>query len=451
MKRSSSGIRIIGRGSLPILVLLALCAAGPAPEPGLTRAERGMVANVDARRTQDEALLERLVSINSGTMNMAGVTKVGEMMIAELKALGFDTRWISKAQMQRGGDVVARHAGNGRGRRLLLIGHLDTVFEPDSPFRNFIRKPGDLAEGPGAGDDKGGMVTMLAALRAMQAAGTLDGADITVVLTGDEERAGSPRSEARRSLIEAAQQADVALDFEPMFRDAAGRDMGSTARRSSVGWSVRTEGKSGHSSLIFSRAFGDGAIYELTRIVAAFRSELPEQGLTFNVGLIMGGATASADESGHAEASGKGNIIPAVAIANGDVRALSDEQVARVKTKMEAIVARHLPGTSATLTFGKDGSPAMSATAGNRALLAELNGVNRDLGVAEMPELDPIERGAGDISYVAKYVDSLAGLGAFSRGMHAPGEIVDLASLNLQAKRAAILMSRLAHTERKKR
>ena len=78
------------------------------------------------------------------------------------------------AETGRAGHIVATHKGNGRGKKMLLIGHLDTVFEPDSPFQRFVRKGDNAAEGPGAGDDKGGMVVMVAALRAMQAAGTLE-------------------------------------------------------------------------------------------------------------------------------------------------------------------------------------------------------------------------------------------------------------------------------------
>ncbi len=369
------------------------------------------------------------------------------MMRAELEPLGFDVRWIPMTETGRAGHIVAVHTGNGKGKRMLLIGHLDTVFEPDSPFQRFVRK-GDFAEGPGAGDDKGGMVVMVSALRAMHAAGTLKNADIEIVLTGDEEDSGNPLEIARRDLIAAGKRADVALDFEGLSQED-GLDMGSIARRSSNSWEVRATGKTGHSSGIFSASAGYGAIYELTRIVDAFRNELPEPNLTFNVGLIIGGATAETDAGGiRGTATGKTNIIPATAIARGDFRTLSEEQTVRVRQKMDAIVARHLPGADARISFGTDGYPAMAPTAGNRALLDRLNGVNRDLGLKQMGALDPLKRGAGDISFVAGDVDGLVGLGAASDGDHAPGETVDLISIDRQAKRAAILMSRLAREPR---
>ena len=424
----------------------ALLAAAAAPAQRLSPAETRMSATVDADYERSIALLARLVNQNSGTMNLVGVTKVGTMMADALRPLGFALVWKPLPQTGRAGHLIATHAGRPGGKRLLLIGHLDTVFEADSPFQRFVRR-GEEASGPGAGDDKGGMVVMLAALRAMQAAGTLADANIEIVLTGDEEDSGDPVALARADLIAAGKRADVALDFEGLAVED-GRDMGSIARRSVNDWTLAVTGKSGHSSRIFSDAFGDGAANEMARILAAFRTELPEPNLTFNTGLLAAGVTATLDAGGDkARAQGKSNIIPAQAVASGDFRTLSAEQTERVRAKMAAIVARHLPGTDATLTV-KSGYPAMAPTAGNNALLARLNAVNRDLGLPDMPPLDPLKRGAGDISWVAADVDGLVGLGTASRGDHTPDEVVDLSTIRRQAKRAAILMSRLSAEKR---
>lgn len=409
----------------------------------LSPSEVRMAANVDADYERTVSLLERLVNQNSGSMNFAGVEAVGQMMRAELEPLGFVITWKPMAAANRSGHLIAVHKGKAGAKRLLLIAHLDTVFEKDSPFQKFVRH-GDEAEGPGSGDDKGGLAVIVAALRAMKAAGTLKGANIEIVMTGDEEDSGDPVEVARADLIAAGKRADVALDFEGLVIED-GHDMGSIARRSSNSWTLTATGKTGHSSLIFNPTFGDGAIYELTRIIARFRAELPEPNLTFNVGLITGGTDAALDAEGiRATARGKTNIIPAVAIARGDFRTLSDEQTERVKEKMAAIVAAHAPGTGAEIRFESGGYPAMAPTDGNRALLGRLNTINRDLGLPEMDALDPLKRGAGDISFVAKDVDGLVGLGTASHGDHAPGETVDLSSIRRQAKRAAILMSRLS-------
>jgi glutamate carboxypeptidase len=431
---------------LPLLAL-ALAAVSVAAEAQLSAPEKRMIQTVERERDRSVALLERLVNQNSGSLNLPGVEAVGQMMRAELEPLGFDVRWVPMTETKRAGHIVATHKGNGRGKRMLLIGHLDTVFEPDSPFQRFVRK-GDTAEGPGVGDDKGGMVVMIAALRAMQAAGTLKNADIEIFLTGDEEDNGNPIEIARRDLIEAGKRADVALDFEGLSQEN-GRDMGAIARRSSGAWEVVATGKSGHSSGIFSASSGNGAIYELSRIITAFRTELPEPNLTFNVGLIAGGTSAIFDaDKIRATATGKTNIIPETAIARGDIRTLSREQEERVRAKMRDIVTKSMPGTSAELRFDPDTYPPMAPTEGNRALLARLNLVNRDMGLPEMAPIDPLKRGAGDIGFVAADVDGLVGLGAAGEGAHAPGETVDLPSIDRQAKRAAILMSRLAREKR---
>lgn len=421
--------------------LAASLLASPLPAIAkLAPAETRMIQTVDAEQERTLAMLEKWVNQNSGTLNADGIRKVGDMLRAELEPLGFKVEWIDMSAAGRSGHLVARHPG--KGKKMLLIGHLDTVFEPDSPFQRWERKD-DQGVGPGSGDDKGGMAVIVAALRAMHAAGTLKQADVTVFLTGDEEDAG-PVEISRRDLLAEGRKADVALDFEGLVRDG-GRDMGSIARRSSDEWTLTVKARGGHSSGIFTPGSGAGAIYEAARIIDTFRRELPEPNLTFNVGLIGGGDGATLDAGRvRIAATGKTNIIASTVIARGDMRALSVEQIRRAQDKMRAIVAQPLPGASATIEFHPDGYPPMAPTAGNRALLDRLNVVNRDLGTHEMGELDPVKRGAADISFVARDVDGLAGLGPYSTGDHAPGEAVDIPSIWIQSKRAAILMSRLA-------
>jgi glutamate carboxypeptidase len=347
--------------------------------------------------------------------------------------------------VNRAGHLVARHKGSRSGKRLLLIGHLDTVFEADSPFQRWSRD-GDHAHGPGAGDDKGGVAVIVAALRAMQAAGTLKKANITVFLTGDEEDAGRPLAISRRDLVAEGRRADAALDFEDLAIEN-GLDMGSTGRRSAGSWTLTVAGRSAHSAGVGPGDYG--AIYELARIIDQLRRELPEDKLTYNVGLVGGGQTASLDPSKiRLEATGKTNIIAATAVARGDLRAISQEQIDRVEARMRAIVAQPLAGAHAEISFDEDIYPPMTPTQGNRRLLAELNGVNRDMGLPAMGELDPSKRGAGDISFVAADVDGLAGLGPSSSGSHTASEAVDIPSIFKQAKRAAILMSRLTAEHR---
>ena len=423
---------------------VALAALSSTAHAQLSAPETNIVATIDTEYERSVALLERLVNQNSGTMNFAGVKTVGDMMRAELEPLGFRVEWIDMAKAGRAGHLIASKPGKKGAKKLLLIAHLDTVFEADSPFQTFVRN-GDEAMGPGAGDDKGGMVVIVSALRAMKVAGTLKDAAIEIHMTGDEEDSGDPIEVTRALLIAAGKTADVALDFEGLSIEN-GKDMGVISRRSSNSWKLEVSGVTGHSSLIFDSTYGDGAAFELARILHRFRTELPEPNLTFNVGLMAAGQETGWDaDSVRISAKGKTNIIPGIALARGDFRTLSEEQSARVREKMLAIVATSAPKTSAKITFDQGGYPAMAPTNGNKALLARLNIVNRDLGLSEQPPLDPLKRGAGDISFVANDVDGLVGLGAFSTGDHAPGETVDLASIKRQAKRAAILMTRLTH------
>ncbi|WP_159981546.1 MULTISPECIES: M20/M25/M40 family metallo-hydrolase [unclassified Novosphingobium] len=431
----------------PLAALTLLLSPAPALA-ALSAPEQIIVTASDEGQARDLALLEKLVAQNSGTRNVEGVRKVRDMVAPEFESLGFTVKWVPMDAVNRAGHLIAVHKGKPGTTRMLLIGHLDTVFEPGSPF-HIAKREGDKLHGPGAADDKGGIVVMLAALRAMKSAGTLRGANVEVVLTGDEEAAGEPIDIARADLIAAGERADVALDFEGLVI-ADGLDNGSVARRSAGDYTITASGQTAHSSGIFSAETGYGAVYELARIINSFREELPEPNLTFNIGIVGGGATAalSPDEA-EIKATGKTNIIPPVAIAKGDFRGLTPEQVDRVRAKMIAIVARHLPQTDARIVF-KDGYPPMAPTPGNQALLDRLNTINADLGLARMPALDPLKRGAGDISFVAQYVDGLAGLGPASSGDHTPEERVDLSSFPRQTKRAALLMSRLAGEKAKR-
>lgn len=374
--------------ALKVILPILLCGAGAAGSDAPPVAERNIAAFIDLHAEESYGLLEKLVDINSGTFNVAGVREVAAVLRPEFEKLGFRVRWIPMDEVHRAGHLVAERAGS-RGKRVLLIGHMDTVFEPTSPFQKFERT-GDTASGPGSQDMKGGLVVMLYSLKALAAAGALDGAAITVFLTGDEERPGEPYAVARRDLIETAKHHDVALEYE-----AGARSTATIARRSSSLWNLRATGTSAHSAGVFSQGAGSGAIYELARILSAFHDQLREPDLTYNVSVALGGTTVNFDpKESSGTASGKPNIIPATAVAAGDMRTLDDAQTERTREKMRQIVAKHLPGTSAEIAF-EDGYPPMPVTPGNQKLLDQLNAVNRDLDLPLMEPLPPGRRGAG--------------------------------------------------------
>ena len=436
----------------PLCLLFSLSATLHAQTAAqLSPAEQKIASSIDAHLAANQIFLQQLIDINSGTMNFAGVEAVKDALVPRFESLGFKVRWVPMQSLTgRAGDLVAEHAcplgASKCGKRLLLIGHMDTVFEPSSTFQKYSIVPntgGRQATGPGISDMKGGLVIMLAALEAIHDSGALDKTEIRIVLSGDEERTGSPVELARRDMIDAATQSDVALEFEPSVR-LNGHDTVSIGRRSSTTWHLETTGLSGHSSQIFGDKLGFGAIYELTRILDAFRRELREEGLTYSPGLILGGATATmnADATG-GSATGKANVIAPIAIANGDIRTLNDEQTARVESKMQAIVAAHLPKTTAKITFD-EGYPAMAVTPVGRELLRSWSKASEDLGLGPVEEAGPMTRGAGDIAFVAKYLPGLVGIGMIGEGAHAEGEQAWLDSLASQAKRNAILMERLS-------
>jgi len=418
--------------------LLTLAGTRAHAQQALSGPERRMRDDVVGRREEQIAFLQKVVDIPSGSLNVAGVRRVGDAFRQALDSLGFQTRWVEMPQgMGRAGHLVAEHRGKPGRTRMLLIGHLDTVFEGEG--QQFVRED-TIARGAGSGDMKGGDVIILYALKALASAGALKDANVTVVLTGDEESPGDPLDVARRDLVEAAKRSDVALAFE------GGSDTTATVgRRGASEWRVTVTGKQGHSAGVFGDSAGFGAIYELARILDAFRSQLAgEQYLTFNPGVVVGGTTVAFDTlrlSG--TAAGKTNIIAPSAVASGDLRFLSEEQKERARARMRDIVAASLPGTSAEITFA-DGYPAMTPTPGNARLLAVYDSASRALGYPGVKALDPGRRGAGDVSFVAPYIDGLDGLGALGGGSHSPREHVDLPALTRQTQRAAVLIYRLS-------
>jgi glutamate carboxypeptidase len=424
--------RTIARFRFPCAVAALALSAGA--QAALAPKEADIARQVAAGQPAAEALLARVVNIESPTEDVAGVRAVGDAFAEELRAIGMRTRWVElPAEMKRAGHLVAETSGT-RGKRLLLLGHLDTVLAGEA-----FRRDGARAYGTGSTDMKGGVVVMLQALQALHAAGVLQDLRITVLLTGDEEDAGMPLAVSREPMRALARESDAALSFEAAVDGTA-----TIGRRGINGWTLEVSGETGHSSGIFGAERGSGAVYEAARILAAFQAELGnEKYLTLNPSVIVGGTKAGLDDY-RGTAEGKTNVIAPVALARGDLRYLSLEQEKSAVERMQAIVARHLPRTQATLTFDDGAYPPMTPTPGNEALLAVLDGASRDLGLGPVAALDPADRGAGDIGFISHLLPSLDGLGSGGGGnSHAPGEYTGLDTLTPMAQRAAVLIYRL--------
>ncbi|MEZ5920285.1 MAG: M20/M25/M40 family metallo-hydrolase [Parvularculaceae bacterium] len=416
----------------------SMSAVSPA-SAALSPKEQEIRDAVSASADEAVGFLEKVVTTGSGTMSHDGVRAVGAEFSEALAELGFKTSWETfPPEINRAGHLIAVREG-ARGKKLLLLGHLDTVFEAADGAAAF-RREGDKAYGPGVEDMKGGDVVLLYALKALADAGALDGASIEIVLTGDEELTGKPVEVSRKSLMEAAKRADVALNFESGEPGVA-----VTSRRGASGWRLTTSGKRAHSSGIFSDDTGAGAIFEASRILDEFYEKVRgEKYLTFNPGVILGGSDVGyAPDDNKGEAFGKTNVVAQKLVVDGGLRFISEEQKEKARAKMRKIVAKHLPQTGAEITF-EDSYPAMSPTKGNEALLGFYSAVTSDLGYGPVVGNDPAARGAADISFAAPYVEaSMDGLGPIGSGGHTPNESLDLPTVREATERAAILIYRL--------
>jgi glutamate carboxypeptidase len=426
-----------------ILTAAALCACLASAQAQLSDDESRIRDIVAAQENEAIAFLETIVDINSGTMNHDGVRAVGGHFSDALADLGFQTEWESfPEEINRAGHLVAKRSGD-RGRKLLLIGHLDTVFDDAAGDKKF-RVDGDVAYGAGVADMKGGDVVLLYALKALNDAGALDGAQIDVIFTGDEELTGKPVSISRKSLIDAAKRVDVALNFEGGEQGAA-----VTARRGASGWTLTTSGLRRHSSGIFSEETGAGAVFEAARILDEFYEKLShEKYLTFNPGVILGGTDVEYDgERNQGQALGKTNVVAQKVIVDGGLRFISEEQKERARARMRKIVEKHRPQTGAEIEF-VDSYPAMTPSAGNQHLLEVFSKVSADMGYGPVVGNDPAERGAADISFAAPYVTaSMDGLGPDGSGAHTLDESLKIATLREATERAAILIYRLTRAD----
>jgi glutamate carboxypeptidase len=407
----------------------------------LDKTERAIVGAVDPRNAEGLALLERLVNINSGTMNFAGVKEVGGILRSELDKLGFETRWVDGAEFGRAGHLIAERKGSGP--RILLIGHLDTVFEPTNHFQKFEKLTDSTARGPGVIDMKGGDVIMLQAFKALAAVHALDQLNIIAVFSGDEEDSGKPLSLARADLVSAAKTAKYAIGFEDGSGDP---HTAVVSRRGASNWTVTSTGTPAHSSQIFRSDVGAGAIFESARVLEAFRSQLStQQYLTFNPGFAIGGTdvTRNADQVG-GTALGKTNVVAKDMIVRGDMRTLSPQQLASTKAAMTAIVGQSLPHTTSQITFD-DGYPPLAPTEGNRSLLGLYDSVSMALGLGQVVAVDPMRAGAADVSFAAPYVPSaIDALGLAGWDDHTDKETANLNWFRPQTKRVALFLYRLS-------
>lgn len=409
-----------------------------------SKKENQIISAIDSRTPAAIALLKKVVNINSGTMNFEGVRKVGTIFTDELKAIGFETRWAAGDSFNRAGHLIAVHEGK-KGPKILLIGHLDTVFERDSPFQSNTMLNDSIMQGPGASDMKGGDVVIILAMQALHDAGLLNDLTIEIVMSGDEESSGEPLALSKKDLIAAGERADIALGYED------GDGLATTAvvsRRGSSDWTLTVKGNAAHSSQLFTERVGAGAIYNASRILNEFYISLSkEENLTVNPGIILGGNKQSYDTATYTGvAFGKNNIVSQDVLVKGDLRSVSIVQLEKARKIMTDIVASNYPGTTANINFGDDGYPPMTLKEGNKKLLSYYNQVSLDLGFGPEVAVNPRNAGAADISFVNESVQmAIDGIGLPGADGHTINETANINYLSVEAKRSAVLIYRLTN------
>ncbi|MCJ8271107.1 MAG: M20/M25/M40 family metallo-hydrolase, partial [Psychrosphaera sp.] len=205
----------ITSGIFAVLLLSHICVANAVT---LNRVETQMIKQVTVDEPEARALLKKVVNINSGSMNFEGVKQVGDIFALELQQLGFKTKWIDGKAFNRSGHLFAERLGKAntqnKAPKILMIGHLDTVFSKDSAVQKYIEVDDTYVKGPGIIDMKGGDVIIVYALKALKDAGILDQFSIQGVMIGDDEKRGRPLDIAAKVLIDSAKWADIVLGFE---------------------------------------------------------------------------------------------------------------------------------------------------------------------------------------------------------------------------------------------
>src|SRR5262249_29625771 len=254
--------KLISQMMIALLFVVSFCTYSEAQQ--LSADEKKIISYVDAHKEDAIALLEKIVNIESPTENLAGVKQVGMVFKEELESIGMTAKWLEMpANMKSAGHLLAETNGT-KGKRLLMLGHIDTVLSGEK-----FRREGNKAYGTGTSDMKTGDIVMLYALKALHAAGALKDTRIKLMYTGDEESAGRPLEISRGDMVAAAKESDLALSFENSAGNTA-----TIGRRGASLWTLEVEGKTGHSGQIFKPNMGSGAIFEASRILNQFYEAL---------------------------------------------------------------------------------------------------------------------------------------------------------------------------------
>jgi len=360
------------------------------------------------------ALLVELAEMESPTDDPAATSRVLDRLSREFVAARMVTR--RAAGRTTGGLLLVRPPARERGRPIqLLVGHCDTVWPVGTRERMPVEVVDGRIRGPGVFDMKAGLVQMLFALRALNAARCPVPATPVVVVNSDEET-GSP--ESRRHMARLARRAARAFVLEPAFGPSGHLK---TARKAAGGYEIVIRGRAAHAGL--DPTAGASAILELSHVIQRlFAMNEPEQGISVNVGTINGGVRA--------------NVVAAEVRARVDVRVPSREALERLDAAMRGLAPAN-PEIVVEVTGGFT-APPLERQSLHRPLWQQARALGRQIGL-ELEEA--AVGGASDGNTIGQYAPTLDGLGAVGDGAHAPHEFVEVSSLPERAALVALLLA----------
>lgn len=380
-----------------------------------------------AEQLMDQYLddLKTIVNIDSGTYTKPGIDQVGAYLQERFQAFGFSTRF--DRQEQFGNHLVATYTGTAlNGPRILLIGHIDTVFPEGEvqrrPFAISQQNGGRIAKGPGVLDMKSGVLIGMYALHILIAAQEANYRSMTFLCNSDEE-IGSPSS--KPLIEELARQSDAVIVLEP----GRAKSTVVSSRRGSGQYRVEVRGVSAHAGVEPQR--GRNAILELSYQVQkmqALNGTIP--GTTLSVGIIRGGERT--------------NIVPDYAYCEMDVRVSDEAGLQAIEAAMRKVASKSvLDGTSITLSGSMHSMP-FERTRLNERLIQLVKDAGNELGL----KIEDVgSGGASDANNAAVVgVPIIDGLGAGGGMAHNPGEYVELDYLPTRIALLAGLVQRIAKT-----
>ena len=381
----------------------------------LAQVDESTLAQVQRERAPLIDTMHELVSIESGSRDFDGLSRIAEVIAGRLRMLGGDVDLVEPTDIyhmqdtpaQIGRSVVARFRGTGT-RRILLLAHMDTVYLKGMLAEQPFRLEGNRAYGLGIADDKHGIALILHTLSVLRAIGFDDYGLITVLINADEEVS----SAGSRSLITA-----LGREHDVVFSCESGGDNRVRLRTSGIGaFKLIVRGRAAHAGAAPEQ--GRNALYELAHQIMQTRDlSDPDAGLKMNWTVATGGNTR--------------NVIPAEAEATADVRVLLVEDYDRIESEVRRLMRNQLiPDTEIDLVFERRRPPLVSNMA-SRRLAAHAQEVYRELGM-ELIVDDEVSGGGTDAAFAALETDApvIEGMGLQTFGAHSnEAEYVNLESV----------------------